>query len=166
MHGQPVLDIDPRIADDSDKALVASFRAGADPDFGTHGKEIKLRANFFRLPKVLRRCWNEPSRQSNTRWSCEARPRLPVASAPDGRGPVLRLRRKRSVTVAGLGQQDIHAHDHIRPRDQYWKPVERPLIVDAFKAFSPGAPAAHRPKFTIRVVVCSKSRHVRCDPTE
>lgn len=53
MHGQRA-EIDPRIADDSDKALVASFNsAGAAtdvplrPDFGTDGREIKLRTNFF-----------------------------------------------------------------------------------------------------------------------
>lgn len=60
MHGQPA-DIDPHIADDSDnlKTLVAS--AGADlvpfrPDFGTSGKEIKLRTNFFpvRVPQGLK----------------------------------------------------------------------------------------------------------------
>ena len=59
MHGQPA-DIDPRIADESDKALVASFRAGVDsafrPDFGTDGEEIKLRTNFFpvRIPLGLK----------------------------------------------------------------------------------------------------------------
>ena len=62
MRGQHA-DIDRRIADDSDKALVARFAtsrssAGSDsmplrPDFGTNGKEIKLRTNFFpvRVPK-------------------------------------------------------------------------------------------------------------------
>jgi len=55
MHGQPA-EIDPRIADDSDKALVASLNPASDrdnsslplrPDFGTDGREIKLRTNFF-----------------------------------------------------------------------------------------------------------------------
>ncbi|KAF8551113.1 hypothetical protein OG21DRAFT_1499333 [Imleria badia] len=56
MHGQRA-EIDPRIADNSDKEVVASFnptRALRDPDnqplrpdFGTDGKEIKLRTNFF-----------------------------------------------------------------------------------------------------------------------
>ncbi|KAF8128683.1 Piwi domain-containing protein [Boletus edulis] len=61
MRGRPA-NIDQRIADGSDKALVASFasssRTGDDsmplrPDFGTEGKEIKLRTNFFpvRVPK-------------------------------------------------------------------------------------------------------------------
>ncbi|KAF9242311.1 ribonuclease H-like domain-containing protein [Melanogaster broomeanus] len=62
MRGQRA-DIDPRIADNSDKALVASFqapRARTDrdsmpfrPDFGTDGREIKLRTNFFpvKVPK-------------------------------------------------------------------------------------------------------------------
>lgn len=55
-------EIDRRIADNSDKALVATFasRSGDDPDsmplrpdFGTEGREIKLRTNFFpvRVPK-------------------------------------------------------------------------------------------------------------------
>ncbi|KIK78298.1 hypothetical protein PAXRUDRAFT_834618 [Paxillus rubicundulus Ve08.2h10] len=62
MQGRRV-DIDRRIADNSDKALVASFQAAikrADhdsmpfrPDFGTDGREIKLRTNFFpiQVPK-------------------------------------------------------------------------------------------------------------------
>lgn len=63
MRGQAA-NIDQRIANDSDKALVASFsrppRADSDPDsmpprpsFGTQGREIKLRTNFFpvRVPK-------------------------------------------------------------------------------------------------------------------
>lgn len=62
MRGQPA-NIDRRIADDSDKALVATFAASRSstdpdsmplrPDFGTEGKEIKLRTNFFpvRVPK-------------------------------------------------------------------------------------------------------------------
>lgn len=60
MRGRPA-NIDRRIADDSDKALVATFsrsRASPDsmpsrPDFGTEGREIKLRTNFFpvRVPK-------------------------------------------------------------------------------------------------------------------
>lgn len=60
-HGQRA-DLDERIADDSDKALVASFRATHvpvpdslpfRPNFGTGGKEIKLRTNFFpvRVPQ-------------------------------------------------------------------------------------------------------------------
>lgn len=60
MRGQPA-NIDQRITGDSDKALVATFsrsNAGPDsmplrPDFGTAGREIKLRTNFFpvRVPK-------------------------------------------------------------------------------------------------------------------
>lgn len=62
MRGQPAA-VDRRIADDSDKALVATFAASRSsaspdsmplrPDFGTDGKEIKLRTNFFpvRVPK-------------------------------------------------------------------------------------------------------------------
>lgn len=61
MRGQRA-EIDRRIADDSDKALVATFasRSSTDPepmpsrpDFGTDGREIKLRTNFFpvRVPK-------------------------------------------------------------------------------------------------------------------
>ncbi|KAH0831190.1 hypothetical protein J3R83DRAFT_13768 [Lanmaoa asiatica] len=62
MLGRPAA-IDRRIADDSDKALVATFpasRPSADsdsmplrPDFGTDGRQIKLRTNFFpvRVPK-------------------------------------------------------------------------------------------------------------------
>ncbi|KAG6379433.1 ribonuclease H-like domain-containing protein [Boletus reticuloceps] len=55
MHGQPA-DIDPRIANNSDKALVAAFNPAGlasdpdshlRPDFGTEGREIKLRTNFF-----------------------------------------------------------------------------------------------------------------------
>jgi len=53
--------VDARIANNSDKQLVASFRTQRPnpdeiplrPDFGTAGKEIKLRTNFFpvRIPK-------------------------------------------------------------------------------------------------------------------
>lgn len=62
MRGQPA-EIDRRIADGSDKALVATFAASRSsaepdsmplrPDFGTEGQEIKLRTNFFpvRVPK-------------------------------------------------------------------------------------------------------------------
>lgn len=61
MRGQPA-NIDRRIADDSDKALVATFAASRSndsdrmplrPEFGTEGREIKLRTNFFpvRVPK-------------------------------------------------------------------------------------------------------------------
>ncbi|KIJ60908.1 hypothetical protein HYDPIDRAFT_31786 [Hydnomerulius pinastri MD-312] len=54
MQDQPAV-LDVRIADDSDKAIVAQFDpsgVGADgmplrPDFGTKGKEITLRANYF-----------------------------------------------------------------------------------------------------------------------
>ena len=62
MIGQPA-DIDQRIADNSDKALVASFRReGAPndpdglplrPDFGTDGTEISLRTNFFPVHVAL-----------------------------------------------------------------------------------------------------------------
>ena len=61
MRGQPA-NIDRRIADDSDKVLVAKLSRSRPhtpdkmplrPDFGTSGREIKLRANFFpvRIPK-------------------------------------------------------------------------------------------------------------------
>ncbi|KAI6096159.1 ribonuclease H-like domain-containing protein [Pisolithus croceorrhizus] len=61
MSGRPAR-VDDRIANNSDKALVASFRTQGRqdpdemplrPDFGTAGTEIKLRANFFpvRIPK-------------------------------------------------------------------------------------------------------------------
>ncbi|KAG2136022.1 Piwi domain-containing protein [Suillus clintonianus] len=62
LQGQPAT-VDARIADDSDKALVASLRTtqlGNDPDsmplrpdFGSAGVQIKLRTNFFpvRVPK-------------------------------------------------------------------------------------------------------------------
>lgn len=60
MRGRPA-EIDKRIADDSDKQLVATFSpSSSDPDsmpsrpnFGTVGVEIKLRTNFFpvRVPK-------------------------------------------------------------------------------------------------------------------
>ncbi|KAF9224760.1 Piwi-domain-containing protein [Gyrodon lividus] len=62
MQGQRA-EIDRRIADNSDKTLVASFQAAHArtdhdsmpfrPDFGTDGKEIKLRTNFFpvRVPE-------------------------------------------------------------------------------------------------------------------
>lgn len=60
MRGQRA-DIDPRIANNSDKALVATFASHSSdpdsmplrPDFGTEGREIKLRTNFFpvRVPK-------------------------------------------------------------------------------------------------------------------
>ncbi|KAF9221719.1 Piwi-domain-containing protein [Gyrodon lividus] len=54
MQGQPAT-VDARLADDSDKVIVANFdtsKAGAEdlplrPDFGTEGKEITLRTNFF-----------------------------------------------------------------------------------------------------------------------
>ncbi|KAG9307964.1 ribonuclease H-like domain-containing protein [Chiua virens] len=60
MRGQRA-DIDRRIADDSDKALVAKLATHSKvpdsmplrPDYGTDGKEIKLRTNFFpvKVPK-------------------------------------------------------------------------------------------------------------------
>ncbi|KAH7882934.1 ribonuclease H-like domain-containing protein [Phlebopus sp. FC_14] len=60
MLGQPA-SIDTRVSDNSDKALVASLRKiptdpdsmPMRPDFGTEGKEIKLRTNFFpvKVPK-------------------------------------------------------------------------------------------------------------------
>ncbi|KAL4072209.1 Piwi domain-containing protein [Scleroderma yunnanense] len=61
MAGRPAT-VDARIANNSDKALVASFRTQGRPDpseiplrpdFGTAGTEIKLRTNFFpiRIPK-------------------------------------------------------------------------------------------------------------------
>jgi hypothetical protein len=112
---------------------------------------------FFRLPKVLRRRWNEPSGQSNTRWSCEARRRLPVASAPDGRGPILRLRRKRSVTVAGPGQQDIHAHGLTFVQERSILEASG-TIVNAFKAehrqrIDPSSRSES--SFVARVATCS-----------
>ncbi|KAG5645156.1 hypothetical protein DXG03_006780 [Asterophora parasitica] len=58
--GQPAK-IDDRLTDNSEQALVAAFRSiklerddlPLRPDFGTRGKEIKLRANFFpvKVPK-------------------------------------------------------------------------------------------------------------------
>lgn len=56
MLGQQA-DIDPRIADDSDRTLIASLNSAGlssepdglplRPNFGTDGTEIKLRTNFF-----------------------------------------------------------------------------------------------------------------------
>lgn len=60
MRGRPAT-VDARIANNSDKQLVASFRTQRPnpdeiplrPDFGTVGTEIKLRTNFFpvKIPK-------------------------------------------------------------------------------------------------------------------
>ena len=82
----------------------------------------------------------------------------------NGKLPERILIYRSGVSEVCLSRVCVDHWSHLLPQTQFnsVRQMELPLIVEAFKAFSPGVP--YRPRLTI--IVCNKSRQVRFYPTE